>query len=147
MSCLCKCVGINVDRSAASAVTPLCVEQWVLRNSHLDIYYLASSNDSWRTNALVYGVYLVETIQTVLLSYTAFKTFAAGFGNINAIINGSILWFSIPIMSSAGRFVNALCCSLLTKNCSCICCPGLLCLPYQCAGEIQSRRDPHRRGK
>jgi hypothetical protein len=128
-------------------VTSLYVGQWVLQNSHLDVYYLASSNDSRRTNALVYGVYLVETTQTFLLSYTAFKMFATGFGNINAIIDGSILWFSIPIMSSAGRSVNALRCSLLTKNCSGIYCPGLLCLPYQCAGEIQSRRDPHRRGK
>jgi len=118
-----------------------------LQISYLDVYYLASSNDSRRTNALVYGVYLVETIQTFLLSYTAFKTFAAGFGNINAIIDGSILWFSIPIMSSAGRFIDALRCSLLTKGCSGICCPGLLCLPYQCPGEIQSRRDPRRRGK
>jgi hypothetical protein len=118
-----------------------------LTNFHLDVYYLAFLNDSPRTNALVYGVYLVEMTQTFLLSYTAFKTFAAGFGNINAIIDGSILWFSIPIMSSAGTFVNALRCSLLTKRCSGICCPGILCLPYQYPGEIERRRDPHLRGK
>lgn len=69
------------------------------------VYYLAFSNDSPRTRALVYGVYLVEMTQTFLLTYTAFKTFAIGFGNIGAIIDGSILWFSIPIMSSAVAFV------------------------------------------
>ena len=118
-----------------------------LQNSHLDLYYLAFSNESPRTNALVYGVYLVEMTQTFLLTYTAFKTFAAGFGNINAIIDDSVLWFSIPIMSSAGTFFNALRCSLLTKKYSGFCCPSLLCLPYQCPGEIESRRDPHHCGK
>ena len=111
------------------------------------MYYLAFSNDSPRTRALVYGVYVVEMTQTFLLSYTAFKTFATGFGNINAIIDGSVLWFSIPIMSSAGTFVNALRCSLLTRNGSGIRGPGLLRLPYQCPGEIESRRNPYHRSK
>jgi len=123
------------------------VELRILQNSHLDVYYLAFSNDSPRTKALVYGVYIVEMTQTFLLSYTSFKTFATGFGNINAIIDGSILWFSIPIMSSAGTFVNALRFFLLTRGGSGIRGPGLLRLPYQCSGEIESRCDPYRRSK
>jgi len=40
-----------------------------------------------------------------MFAYTAFNTFAAGFGNIVAIVDGSILWFSVPVLSSAVAFV------------------------------------------
>ncbi|KAF9526408.1 hypothetical protein CPB83DRAFT_467878 [Crepidotus variabilis] len=69
------------------------------------VYHLAFPEDPLRTQALVYGVYLVEFVQTMLFTVTAFNTFAKGFGSMMAIIDGSLLWFSVPIMSSVVTFI------------------------------------------
>ncbi|KAF9525768.1 hypothetical protein CPB83DRAFT_896670 [Crepidotus variabilis] len=74
-------------------------------STQLYIYHIAFPEDPRGTQALVYGVYIVEFVQTILFSYTAFNTFAKGFGNMMAIIDESILWFSVPIMSSAVAMV------------------------------------------
>ncbi|KAF8873064.1 hypothetical protein CPB84DRAFT_1798711 [Gymnopilus junonius] len=65
------------------------------------LYFLAFPNDPRWTQMLVYGLYAAELIQTVLLTQTAFFSFAAGFGNLNAINEEGNLWFSVPILSSA----------------------------------------------
>ncbi|KAF8881414.1 hypothetical protein CPB84DRAFT_1687241, partial [Gymnopilus junonius] len=65
------------------------------------LYFLAFPNDPRWTQMLVYGLYIAEFIQTVLLTQAAFSSFAEGFGNLNAINEEGNLWFSVPIMSSA----------------------------------------------
>ncbi|KAF8873062.1 hypothetical protein CPB84DRAFT_1895644, partial [Gymnopilus junonius] len=65
------------------------------------LYFLAFPSDRRWTQVLVYGLYTAELIQTVLLTQTAFFSFATGFGNFNAINEEGTLWFSVPIMNSA----------------------------------------------
>ncbi|KAF8881427.1 hypothetical protein CPB84DRAFT_1791863 [Gymnopilus junonius] len=65
------------------------------------IYFLAFPNDPRWTQMLVYGLYIAEVIQTILLTQSAFSSFAEGFGNLNAVNEEKNLWFSVPIMSSA----------------------------------------------
>ncbi|PPR03487.1 hypothetical protein CVT26_007893 [Gymnopilus dilepis] len=65
------------------------------------MYFLAFPNDPRWTQILVYGVYTAEFVQTILITQTAFRSFAPGFGNIESINEEGNLWFTIPIMSSA----------------------------------------------
>ena len=51
---------------------------------------------------LVYAVYATELVQTILFSRMAFKEFAAGFGNFEALDEVGSFWFAIPILTSIG---------------------------------------------
>ncbi|KAF8956569.1 hypothetical protein BDZ97DRAFT_1850938, partial [Flammula alnicola] len=55
--------------------------------------------------ALVYGDYLLEAVQTFLFTTSAFRSFAAGFGNPEVLNDVDILWFSVPILSGMAAFV------------------------------------------
>jgi hypothetical protein len=58
------------------------------------MYYLAFPNDRTSNKTLVYGVYLLDAVQTFLLTRTAFRTFASGFGNLAALDEVDIIWVS-----------------------------------------------------
>jgi len=68
-------------------------------------YYLAFPKDLTQSKVLVYGVYLFEIAQTLMLTQTCFATFAKGFGDLNAINHIGVIWFAVPIMSSLVAFV------------------------------------------
>ncbi|KAF8956586.1 hypothetical protein BDZ97DRAFT_1851021, partial [Flammula alnicola] len=57
------------------------------------------------TKALVYGDYILEATQTFLLTTSAFRSFATGFGNPEVLNDVDILWFSVPILSGIVAFV------------------------------------------
>jgi len=63
------------------------------------IYYLAFPKDPVESKALVYGLYLLETTQTMLFTSSAFRTFATGFRDQASLDQVDTLWFSVPIMS------------------------------------------------
>ena len=67
-----------------------------------DIYYLSFSKDPPTRKILVYAVYVVEFVQTILLSQMALKEFAAGFGSFVALREVSNSWFTVPILSLTG---------------------------------------------
>ncbi|KAF8963780.1 hypothetical protein BDZ97DRAFT_1819156 [Flammula alnicola] len=69
------------------------------------LYYLAFPNDRPRNKALVYGAYILESTQTFLLTSSAFRSFAKGFGNPQVLDQVDILWFSVPIISGIVAFV------------------------------------------
>jgi len=66
---------------------------------------LAFSNDPPKRKILVYGIYAAELVQTILFTTMAFRQLAAGFGNFDALDNSGLLWFAVPILSSAVEFV------------------------------------------
>ena len=68
-----------------------------------DIYYLVFPDDSLQKKLLVYAVYTVELVQTILLGRMAYKEFAAGFGHIDAIYTIGLLALAVPILGSIGR--------------------------------------------
>ena len=51
---------------------------------------------------MVYGVYAIELVQTILFTIAAFRQLGAGFGDFGALNNSSLLWFAVPILSSIG---------------------------------------------
>ncbi|KAJ6517362.1 hypothetical protein C8R47DRAFT_1000343 [Mycena vitilis] len=66
----------------------------------LYLYYQAFPHDRKSTKLLVYGVFLIETAQTGIVTNAAFDTFAYGFGNVAALTDMHLSWLTIPIMSA-----------------------------------------------
>ncbi|CAA7266185.1 unnamed protein product [Cyclocybe aegerita] len=69
------------------------------------MYFLAFPTDPIRSKALVYGVFILETAQTLLLTQSAFHGFAEGFGNLLFLDEIGTIWFSVPIMSGIVAFM------------------------------------------
>ena len=68
----------------------------------LDLYYLAFPKDKKFTKYLVYGIYIVELVQTMFVTHDAFAIFGYGFGDIDALTGMHFDWLTIPLMSAVG---------------------------------------------
>ncbi|PBK87013.1 hypothetical protein ARMGADRAFT_1086119 [Armillaria gallica] len=66
----------------------------------LYLYYLAFPNDRQFIKYLVYGIYIVEFVQTILVSHDAFAIFGYGFGDLDALTEVHFNWLILPIMSA-----------------------------------------------
>ncbi|PPQ83992.1 hypothetical protein CVT25_000538, partial [Psilocybe cyanescens] len=63
------------------------------------LYHLAfSAKDSVRLRAIVYGIYTLETIQTVMVGRTVFNIHVLGFLDPQSTDEVRDLWFSVPII-------------------------------------------------
>ncbi|KAJ7364489.1 hypothetical protein DFH08DRAFT_950064 [Mycena albidolilacea] len=62
-------------------------------------YYMAFPKDPWATKCLVYTVYTLLVVETVLLTNDAFKRFGYGFADFEALLANDLGWFEIPVMS------------------------------------------------
>ncbi|KAK0241167.1 hypothetical protein EDD85DRAFT_1020027 [Armillaria nabsnona] len=71
----------------------------------LYLYYLAFPKDRNFTKYLVYGLYVVEFVQTILVTHDAFAVFGYGFGDLEALIDVHFGWLVSPIMGAAAAFV------------------------------------------
>ena len=69
-----------------------------------DLYYLGLSNDPLYRKTLVYGVYAVELVQTILYSKKGYQEFATGFGNVLALEEVGLLWFATPVLTAIGVY-------------------------------------------
>ncbi len=75
---------------------------FVLIGFSLDLYYLAFPNDRRFTKYLVYGIYVIEFVQTMLVAHDMFAMFGYGFGDIDALTKTNFNWLTVPIMSAVG---------------------------------------------
>ncbi len=80
----------------------------VFSNYILDVYHLAFPNDRRLTKCLVYGIYLIETTQTILITHDAFNDYAKGFGSLDALNAQGLKPIAVPIFTGLGGFVPAL---------------------------------------
>ncbi|PBK61345.1 hypothetical protein ARMSODRAFT_1025857 [Armillaria solidipes] len=71
----------------------------------LYLYYLAFPNDRKFIKCLVYGIYIVEFVQTMLITHDAFAVFGYGFGDIENLTGMHFSWLTGPIMSAVAAFV------------------------------------------
>ncbi|KAK0236406.1 hypothetical protein EDD85DRAFT_640199 [Armillaria nabsnona] len=71
----------------------------------LYLYYLAFPNDRQFTKYLVYGIYVIEFVQTVLIARDVFATFGYGFGDMDALTRVNLSWLTIPIMGAVSACV------------------------------------------
>ncbi|SJL07008.1 uncharacterized protein ARMOST_10351 [Armillaria ostoyae] len=80
-----------------------CLLNWGLFGTlsvQLYLYYLAFPDDRRFTKYLVYGIYAIEFVQTMLIAHDAFATYGYGFGDIDAVTRMNYNWLSVPIMSA-----------------------------------------------
>ncbi|KAK0223758.1 hypothetical protein IW262DRAFT_1458791 [Armillaria fumosa] len=66
----------------------------------LYLYYLAFPNDRRLLKNIIYGVYIIESVQTILVAHDAFATFGYGFGDIHALTRMNYFWLTVPVMSA-----------------------------------------------
>ncbi|KAF8197012.1 hypothetical protein BJ912DRAFT_954511 [Pholiota molesta] len=64
------------------------------------IYWTAFPSDQWHTKALVYTLFILDTLQSILLARDGFATFAAGFGDLAQLDNVGLVWFSVPVLAA-----------------------------------------------
>ncbi|PBK84793.1 hypothetical protein ARMGADRAFT_943024, partial [Armillaria gallica] len=80
-----------------------CLLNWGLFGTlsvQLYLYYLAFPDDRQSTKYLVYGVYVIELVQMMLIAHDAFAMYGYGFGDIDALTRLNYNWLSVPIMSA-----------------------------------------------
>jgi len=63
------------------------------------VYHLAFPNDRRLTKCLVYGIYLIETTQTILITHDAFNDYAKGFGSLDALNAQGLKPIAVPIFT------------------------------------------------
>ncbi|KAK0483076.1 hypothetical protein EDD18DRAFT_1084315 [Armillaria luteobubalina] len=80
-----------------------CLLNWGLFGTlsvQLYLYYLAFPKDKKFVKCLVYGIYIVELVQTILVAHSAFAIFGYGFGDMEVLIKMHFDWLVIPIMTA-----------------------------------------------
>ncbi|PBK88488.1 hypothetical protein ARMGADRAFT_358779 [Armillaria gallica] len=71
----------------------------------LYLYYLAFPKDRRFIKCLVYGIYIVEFVQTMIVTHDAFAAFGYGFGDIEALTDMDFIWLVVPIMGAIAASV------------------------------------------
>lgn len=78
--------------------------------SPIDLYYVAFPRDSTWVKIVVYVVYTLEALQTLMICRTAFHAFVYGFFSLDSLDVIGSLWFSIPVLGALGASIYKSCC-------------------------------------
>lgn len=69
----------------------------------LDTYHVAFPKDRLYIKLLVYVVFLLELVQSILIMHDTYVTYVLGFGKFEAVYQtGTYTWFAIPVFSGIG---------------------------------------------
>ncbi|KAJ7463285.1 hypothetical protein FB451DRAFT_1494252 [Mycena latifolia] len=71
----------------------------------LYLYYKAFPKDRLALKCLVYGVYLVELAETIMITHDAFQMYGYGFADLEALTRMGIYWFDVPILGGLVSFI------------------------------------------
>ncbi|PBK58838.1 hypothetical protein ARMSODRAFT_967440 [Armillaria solidipes] len=95
--------GYPIERLSGPAVVG-CLLNWGLFGTlsvQLYLYYLAFPKDRRSVKCLVYGIYIVEFVQTMFLTSDAFAALAYGFGDFEALTEVHSSWLVIGAISAS----------------------------------------------
>ena len=67
-----------------------------------DLFHIAFPKDSWIPKTIVYVIYVLETLQTILVTHDGYKYYAEGFGNVDALNRTQLEWIAVPTISGIG---------------------------------------------
>ncbi|KAK0223768.1 hypothetical protein IW262DRAFT_1458812 [Armillaria fumosa] len=85
-----------------------CLLNWGLfgtLSAQLYLYYLAFPNDRRFTKYIVYGIYVIEFAQAMLVAHDAFAMYGYGFGDMDALTRINFFWIAGPIVSAVAACV------------------------------------------
>ncbi|PBK67136.1 hypothetical protein ARMSODRAFT_959283 [Armillaria solidipes] len=85
-----------------------CLLNWGLFGTlsvQLYLYYLAFPDDRRFTKYLVYGIYVIEFGQTMLVAHDTFAIFGYGFGDLDVMDKINFYWLVGPIMSGVASCI------------------------------------------
>jgi len=69
-----------------------------------DLYYLAFPEDRLYMKCLVYGIYFLEFVQSILLAESTFRIFVTNFQDVEFFDWIETAWLSVPIITAIGTF-------------------------------------------
>ena len=78
--------------------TPLIERSLDMKNT--DLYFLAFPKDRVYLKCLVFGVYFLEFLQSVLVVDALCRAFVTRFGDVQALDQVETLWLSVPILTA-----------------------------------------------
>jgi len=64
------------------------------------IYYMTSASDRHATKTLVYGIFLIETVQSCLVAHDLYEAYAAEWGLADAFEAVRFEWLDVPLMTA-----------------------------------------------
>jgi hypothetical protein len=64
-----------------------------------DMYYVSFAKDHWGVKTLVYGIFLIELVQTIIRAVDKFEIDVMRYGDVTVLSEELHFWFSTPIMS------------------------------------------------
>ncbi|PBK66304.1 hypothetical protein ARMSODRAFT_1021505 [Armillaria solidipes] len=82
-----------------------CLLNWGLFGTlsvQLYLYYLAFPNDRRFTKYTVYGIYVIEFVQTIFVAYDMFATFGYGFGDMDVLTGVHFYWLTDTLLGAVG---------------------------------------------
>ena len=107
------------------------------------LYYLAFPNDRLYMKRLVYGIYILDVVQSAVITQIEFRIFITNFGDVQ-VLNRIETACLIPILTTTGELSRTEH-GWLTSNIppSNILGPGVLCASDQNFGTIKENRRGH----
>ena len=66
------------------------------------MYHLSFPNDVWFAKCLVYGVYLLDTAQTIIVTSDVYQIYAKHYGEFDQLTMMHDEWLAVPIFSGIG---------------------------------------------
>ncbi|KDR72258.1 hypothetical protein GALMADRAFT_143116 [Galerina marginata CBS 339.88] len=69
------------------------------------LYHLAFPKDPLRNKIFVYLVFLLEVLQTVIITISAWNVFGSGYGDFSVYNRVALAWFSVPVISGVVAFL------------------------------------------
>ena len=69
------------------------------------MYYISFPKDRKFVKCLVYMVFLLDTVQSVLFFRDAFEIFGYGFGDMVSLKKAHLSGFSVPILTGMGEML------------------------------------------
>jgi hypothetical protein len=97
---------------------------------------------------LVYGIYILEVVQSTLITEMGFRAFVTSFGDVQSFGQAETGWLTVPILTAIGELSHTkhegLTSNIPLRN---ILCPGILCASDQNFGTIEESRGGNYRCK
>lgn len=68
----------------------------------LDLYHIAFPSDGRFRKSLVYGIYLLDTAQTFIVTGDVYEIYAKRYGQVDELTAMHNEWLAVPVFSSIG---------------------------------------------